>query len=164
MEIRYLTPSDDRKAVSRIYEQSWKHAYQGIIPQDYLDAIQEGRWAGNLDIPGWQNTVCLENGGYIGTSCFSRSRMPQYPDAGEVISIYLLPEYIGKGYGRRLMEAVMEELGKQGFREAFLWVLEENTRARHFYERFGFECTGECLDARIGGKPLREVRYVYRFA
>ncbi|MBR6115064.1 MAG: GNAT family N-acetyltransferase [Oscillospiraceae bacterium] len=163
MEIRYLTASDDRKAISRIYEESWRSAYRGIIPQDYLDAIPEGRWAGSADIPGWHTMVCVENGAFIGTSSFCRSRFDRYPDAGEVISIYLLPEYTGRGYGGELLNAVLGELHRQGFKDVFLWVLEENTRARRFYEKNGFSCTDEYLDARIGGKALREVRYAYRF-
>lgn len=161
MEIRYLSPADDRNAVSRIYEESWRYAYRGILPQDYLDAIPGGRWAKNLDIPGWHTMVLVENGEYIGTSSFSRSRSPRFPDDGEVISIYLLPEHIGQGLGRLLMDAVLEELRKQGFSKAFLWVLEENGRARRFYERYGFTCTGERTEGVIGGKRVRELRYVY---
>ena len=162
MEIRYLTSSDNQSAVSRIYEESWKTAYRGIIPQDYLDAIPEGRWVKNLDIPGWYTMVCVEDGTYIGTSSFSKSRFEQYPDSGEVISIYLLPSYWKKGYGRNLLRAVLEELKKQGFQDAFLWVLEENSNARQFYENFGFQCTDDYLEDTIGGKPVREVRYVYQ--
>ena len=163
MEIRYMTPSDDRIAISRIYEESWKAAYRGIIPQDYLDSIQEGRWVNNLDIPEWFTMVCIEQGEYIGTSSFCRSRFKQYPDAGEVISIYLLPDYWGKGYGKELLKNVLDELKFQGFSEVFLWVLEENSRARRFYESYGFICTDDTLDDRIGGKSLREIRYVYRY-
>ena len=115
MEIRYLAPSDDRREISRIYEESWKAAYRGIVPQDYLDGIQEGRWAQRLDIPGWSVMVCTEKGEYIGTSSFCRSRYEQYPDAGEVISIYLKPAYWGKGYGRKLLKAVTDELESRGF-------------------------------------------------
>ena len=164
MEIRYLNSADDRAAISRIYEKSWKYAYRGIIPQDYLDAIPEGRWVKNLDIPGWHNLVCIENGEYIGTSSFSRSRSEQFPDAGEVISIYLLPEYIGKGYGGKLLEAAAAELKKQGFDEIYLWVLEENSNARRFYEHMGFKCAREYMETNIGGKDLKEVRYVFRTA
>ena len=39
MEIRYITHSDNRLAISKIYEDSWKHAYKGIIPQEYLNSI-----------------------------------------------------------------------------------------------------------------------------
>ena len=163
MEIRYIKASDDRAVISRIYEESWKAAYRGIIPQSFLDAIPEGRWAGRLDLPGRHTMVCVEDGRYVGTSSFCRSRFPQYPDAGEVASLYLLPEYFGKGFGRKLLEAVLNELKKQEVPEAFLWVLEENDRARRFYEKCGFSCTGEYLDDNIGGKALREVRYVFRF-
>lgn len=33
MEIRHINQSDDRFAISRIYEESWKFAYKDIIPQ-----------------------------------------------------------------------------------------------------------------------------------
>ena len=163
MEIRYINDNDERKAISRIFEESWRHAYKGIIPQDYLDGIQEGRWTPLIDIPGWKTMVCIEDGEYIGTSTFSRSRFENYPDDGEIISIYLLPAYMHKGYGRRLFEAVMNELHKEGYREVFLWVLEENSAARKFYETCGFVCSGDITDTVIGGRQLREVRYVHQF-
>lgn len=43
-----------------------------------------------------------------------------------------------------------------------LWVLEDNGRARRFYEKHGFVCSEECKDEKIGGKKLREVMYEYR--
>lgn len=162
MEIRYITSSDDRNKISKIYEDSWRYAYRGIIPQDYLDAIPVGHWKNNLDIPGWNTMVFILNGEYIGTSSFSRSRFEKYPDSGEIISIYLMPEYIGKGYGKKLLDAVINELRKQGFQEVFLWVLEENRRARQFYENYGFEHDNDYMENKIGGKKLREIRYVFR--
>lgn len=44
MEIRFITPVDSRQEISRVYEESWKFAYKGIIPQDYLDGIPKGQW------------------------------------------------------------------------------------------------------------------------
>jgi predicted GNAT superfamily acetyltransferase len=43
MVIRRLTPSDDIDHVSRVYARSWKTAYQGIVPQEYLDSLPENR-------------------------------------------------------------------------------------------------------------------------
>ena len=43
----------------------------------------------------------------------------------------------------------------------FLWVLEENLGARHFYEKEGFSATDDDLNDNIGGKDLREIRYIY---
>lgn len=162
MEIRYITNSDDRLAISKIYEESWKYAYKGIIPQEYLNSIPEGRWSKNFDIPGWKTLVCIVDGKCIGTSSFCKSRFEQFPDCGEIISIYFLPEYMGKGYGKKLLETSILELKKLGFDELFLWVLDDNIKAKNFYEHLGFLQTEEYLDDTIGGKEFREVRFIYK--
>ena len=163
MEIRYIVPEDNRLEISRIYEDSWKYAYKDIAPQAYLDSLPKGAWASRLDTPGRQTLVCLENSSYVGTSSFGGSRFDEYLNWGEVISLYLRPEYIGKGYGKRLLEAVLLELKNQGFAQIFLWVLEENTRAKGFYEHCGFKITEDFLETTIGGKMLREVRFACGF-
>ena len=106
--------------------------------------------------------VCIDNGKIVGTSSFCKSRFEQLQGWGEIISIYLLPDYIGKGYGKILIDAVLSELKRQGYEDVFLWVLEENVRARNFYEKYGFLLTDDVSDANIGGKVLREMRYVYK--
>ena len=75
------------------------------------------------------------------------------------MSLYLLPEFIGRGCGKALLAAAVNRLAGQGFQEVLLWVLEENRRARHFYERAGFAAPGDFLVDEIGGKSLREVLY-----
>lgn len=67
---------------------------------------------------------------------------------------------MGKGYGQYLMDACVDELNKSGFHKIILWVLEENQRARKFYEKNGFVCTDNFLDDNIGGKNLREIMYI----
>ena len=58
-----------------------------------------------------------------------------------------------------LLSAAVRELAHLGFRDIFLWVLEENLRARKFYEKEGFEFSGNYLDNNIGGKEVRELQY-----
>jgi len=162
MEVRYMIPADDRRMISKVYEESWKSAYKGIIPQEYLDSIPEGRWAPNLDKLGWGTMVCMDHGKIIGTSSFCKSRFERFQGWGEIVSIYLLPDSIGRGYGKILMDAVLSELKRQEYEDVFLWVLEENIRARNFYRQYGFLQTDDFLDNTIGGKNLREIRYVYK--
>lgn len=159
MEIRYIRADDDFNAISRIYEESWKYAYKGIIPQEFLDSIPSGKWTAHLNRDGMKSLVLTENGKYIGTLSFCSSRWERYADYGEIVSIYFLPEYMHKGYGNELLERGTEELKKKGFERILLWVFEENTNARMFYEKNGFACTNEYLDDEIGGKSLREVMY-----
>ncbi len=52
------------------------------------------------------NLVLIENGLVVGTASFCKSRWEKYIDFGEIVSIYFLPDYIGKGYGGHLLEPV----------------------------------------------------------
>lgn len=162
MEIRYLSPGDDLLEISSIYEKSWRYAYENIVPQSFLDSIPAGKWADRVAENGINSLVVTENACPVGTASFSRSRWEEYSDYGEIISIYFLPEFIGKGYGKCLLSKCVEELKKLGFDRILLWVLEENYRARAFYEKNGFVFSGKCRTDRIGGRELGELLYVYR--
>lgn len=160
MDIRYVSQNDDLFEISDIYEQSWKYAYNGIIPQDYLASIPKGRWCNTVKREGFNSLVAVENDKLIGTLGFCSSRWENYSTYGEIVSIYLIPEYIGKGIGQKLFDAGILELKKQGYTDILLWVLEDNIRARRFYEKNGFTPNNEKLVDNIGGKDLTEIMYI----
>ncbi len=120
MEIRYILPADDRMEISNIYEESWKCAYKGIIPQNYLNSIPKGRWSSSIDNTNRKTLVCIENDKIVGTCSFGKSRFEQLCGWGEIISIYILPNYVGKGYGKVLMKSAISELKKYGYEKIFL--------------------------------------------
>lgn len=157
-----MNEADDRLAVSGIYEASWKYAYRDILPGEYLESIPAGRWVSGLDFSDRIHLVMLDGGRYIGAACCCASRFPEFDGWGEIVSLYLLPSYMGRGCGRPLLEAAVSALAAQGYRNAFLWVLEENRRARAFYERMGFQHSGIRRADVIGGKTVREAAYCRR--
>lgn len=161
MNIRYITDKDDPCEISGIYEQSWKFAYKGIIPQSFLDSIPHGKWVSHLGKDSMHHLVIDEDGWLTGTASFCASRWEQFAGYGELVSIYLLPEYMGKGRGAALMAEALKGLSDAGFDRVMLWVLEDNHRARRFYEKQGFICAEVFLENEIGGKLLREVAYVH---
>ena len=57
--------------------------------------------------------------------------------------VALLKDARGRGLGRLLMQAVLDEARRQGFREA---VLDSQTYAIPFYERLGFVAEGDEFD------------------
>ena len=160
MEIRFLSEHDSLLDVSAVYEQSWKHAYKGIIPQSYLNSIPAGQWAESLDVPGRYNLLALENDRIIGASSYCKSRWENFQGFGEIVSIYFLPEYMRKGCGSALLGRAVEELRMLGFSKILLWVLEDNAPAKSFYEKNGFTPTNEYMSDIFAGKKLREQLYV----
>lgn len=74
MEIRYAASMDDSSKISKVYEESWKYAYKGLIPQDYFDMIPAGRWTSGIGEPNRKTLVCVEEGRIVGTSSFCGSR------------------------------------------------------------------------------------------
>jgi GNAT superfamily N-acetyltransferase len=58
-----------------------------------------------------------------------------------------------------LHSAAVAELRDRGFREATLWVIEANPRARRFYEREGWHPDGVERREEIGEVEVTEVRY-----
>lgn len=162
MEIRYLNEADDRLAVSGIYEASWKYVYRDILPGEYLESIPAGRWVSGLDFSDRIHLVMLDGGRYIGAASCCASRFPEFDGWGEIVSLYLLPSYMGRGCGKPLLEAAVSALAARGYRNFFLWVLEENRRARAFYERMGFQLSGVCRTDVIGGKAVEELAYCRR--
>ena len=159
MEIRRLRSGDDLFAVSRVYEESWRGTYRGLLSQEYLDSIPVGKWVPYLKQAGRESLLLLDGEKIVGTASCCASRLPEVSGWGEIISIYLLPEYWGKGGGKLLFSAVVEQLEAMGHRKIFLWVLEENRRARAFYEHMGFRPNGTYIDDEIGGIPVREMQY-----
>ena len=57
---------------------------------------------------------------------------------GEVKKLFVEPILQGEGLGAKLLEYAVEHMGANT-----LWALEKNTRAIRFYQRHGFQLTGE---------------------
>jgi len=69
------------------------------------------------------------------------------------------PEHWGEGIGRDLMLSSVDALVTCGFREATLWVLDANNRARRFYETSGWAVDQGTKQETIAGITVCEVRY-----
>jgi RimJ/RimL family protein N-acetyltransferase len=67
-------------------------------------------------------------------------------DRGELYMINVAPAAWGTGVGTALLVEAMHALSVLGHREAILWVLRQNARARRFYEREGWAQEGERRD------------------
>ena len=64
------------------------------------------------------------------------------PRCAELYALYVTPARWSTGAGRDLMRRVLDETRAGGYPRIILWVLEQNARARQFYERSGFRLDG----------------------
>ena len=160
---------EDAAAIGRVQVASWRHFYAGILPDAVLAAqdaaVRAGRWASWIGEAGSARRVLVGelDGAVAGFAAFGPGRDPpgDAPGAGELYAVYLAPEAAGRGLGRAMMGAA--EAGLAAYGAAFLWVLEDNARARRFYEAAGWEADGEVKVDPFGDETRRELRYRRRF-
>ena len=65
---------------------------------------------------------------------------------GELYMINVAPSAWGRGVASALLSTCVNELAAFGHREAILWVLRQNARARRFYQREGWTQEGDRRD------------------
>lgn len=163
VSIRHAKP-DDAPALSKVFDAAWREAYLGIIPGVTLEkmfARRSERW--------WRSTVTrgrplvvLDIGqGAAGYASYGRCRDRSLQADGEIDELYLLPEYQGLGFGRRLFKAVCNDLRHSGMNRIAVLALADNERACTFYEGMGGRKIAR-VEERIGGTPLAKVAYLFR--
>ena len=159
MEVRTATEADAH-AIEGIRVRAWRVAYRHVFPPADLDAMQidASRWRERLADPptGWTTLVALRDGDVVGFTTLGPSR--DGAPVGELYAIYVDPDAWSTGAGRALIEAT-EDVLAQAFDEATLWVLEDNPRARRFYESFGWAPDGGSQLFERYGVRAPEVRY-----
>lgn len=170
MEAVAIRPAriEDAPAIAVVHVRSWQGAYRGLLPQDFLDGLDPAQRVGR-----WQRAVSAADGTATGTIVadadgevagfvsYSPSRDSDVNpgQVGEIQAIHLLPAAWGRGMGRRLMGAALSRLAEAGFRQATLWVLDSNARARRFYEAGGWSADGAQRRDEDRGFPVTQVRY-----
>jgi ribosomal protein S18 acetylase RimI-like enzyme len=152
-------------AIAALHLASWRTAYRGIVPEEYLRNVtlenRQARWTRALSEPDSRYTdtlVAIDGDEVVGVCSFG----PQQDGAastGEIHSLHIQPERRRAGLGTLLLNNVVHRLAERGFVSAVLWVLEANGGARQFYEALGWLPTGEQRVENRDGHAIPEVRY-----
>jgi|APTNR8051073442_1049403.scaffolds.fasta_scaffold03575_8 ribosomal protein S18 acetylase RimI-like enzyme len=141
--------SADAEAIASVHVDAWRSAYAGLIPNAVLVRMSEGAqardWAQQLarrrladsilvaDLAGW---------GVIGFGSCGPARRSVLTHAGEIYTLYVLPEHQDRGIGRALLLGLFDGLIDRGLFSALVWVLAQNP-SRFFYEAMGGRRIGE---------------------
>jgi ribosomal protein S18 acetylase RimI-like enzyme len=163
--IREAEPKDAR-GIAEIHVRSWRAAYRGQLTDDFLDGLnvedrlEMHRLALESPPAEYRMWVAEEDGRVIGFAVTGKSEDADADErVAEVFAIYLDPDRVGTGLGRRLFSHAVDDLRDRGYRSATLWVLETNEPARRFYELAGWAHDGTTTSERVDCEMRPTVRY-----
>src|SRR5215510_2793330 len=150
----------DAPALGHIQVTSWRSAFRNIAHDEYLDQqVSESNQADD-----WKEILAdgeqvvfiaeIENK-VVGYAWAHREADESIEWDSELISMHLLPEYKRQGIGRKLFSTVAEQLKEQGCKSIYLWVLEDNSPSRKFYEALDGQLAGS-HQINLGDKDLTE--------
>ncbi|MCU1538800.1 MAG: hypothetical protein JWP82_3151 [Humibacillus sp.] len=159
--VRPLEPGDCDE-LGRVHLAVWRDAYAGILPADYLAGLSDERCAQRWhetaarppEAPGHTLVVLGHDGAVHGFGSAGPTRDEDAPTAWELYAVNLAASARGSGLADRLLDDLLGE------RDATLWVVEANARARAFYARRGFVDEGGRAEHPATGTP--EIRMVRR--
>jgi ribosomal protein S18 acetylase RimI-like enzyme len=152
---------EDATAIARIHVGTWRTAYAGIVPDDYLASLSEEQrtksWQRHLTDGRTIIWVAEKDGQVIGWVAGGASRDADAQGDSEVYAIYVSSQHWACGVGRELM-AKMEDSFPDG-QSTTLWVLRDNQRAIRFYEKVGYRPDGAQKEIQLGGRGFCEIRF-----
>ena len=155
---------EDASAIAQVHTRSWQVGYAHAFPTEALAAISVERRRDYMasylrSLPPRAAVLVGELDGEVcGFASVGAAR--EDDDAlGELYAIYVDPDRWGSGLGRALIAAAEERLRAAGFTETMLWVLEDNPRARRFYEAAGWIHDGGTKRDTHLDTEVTEVRY-----
>lgn len=135
--------SADADLLAAMHADSWRTAYAGLIPADYLDtyapaerlATWRARMLEGAEAP-LEATILRVNGQPAGFSCLMPLAEPGY--GIYLDNLHVMQAFHGKGLGKTLMAHCAARVASQWpGKPLFLYVLHGNLQAREFYRRLG---------------------------
>jgi ribosomal protein S18 acetylase RimI-like enzyme len=131
----------DGASVQGVARETWRYTYKEIFRADFIDQFI----ATNYSPEALENLVALIEAGamffcvaVIQGSIVGFSNIWDRGQGMELLRIYVLPAYIGKGVGRKLLVVGEEFVRARGSNRYFCLVHQRNQRALKFYLRNQF--------------------------
>ena len=168
----------DGPAFARVHVRAWQAGYRGIIDDAYLDALdpqargakaeeafgarQHQNQAANLAAGMPLMAIADESPAGVATWGPYRQANGELGDDGlcELWMLNVDPAWWGKGVAAALVDHALAQLAATfDVPVAVLWVLEDNARARRFYEKTGWRPDHETKTITVGSQQLTELRY-----
>ena len=158
---------EDAPAIAALHSESWRSAYRGLVPDAFLDGpvIDERLryWTSRMghDDEGPRVVLKATTGSMlVGFVCAVRDADPAW---GPLLdNLHVKPGFKGSGIGRALLgEARLWTARVAPGQPMHLWVIEDNSSARAFYDRVGGVVAERQILDFTAGITTPALRYVW---
>lgn len=128
---------DDALVISEISVDTWKKAYNGLLPQELLagrkvDAKRINSWKENIANADY--TVLVYENEKVCGYLWAGKKRDEIDVPYEIYAIYVTPEYQRSGIGQALINEYKKQINNQPF---YLFMLKGNASASAFYKKMG---------------------------
>ena len=152
--IKTMETPEEIEGKSLVHWQTWREAYDNLLPAEFQETMTLDRCRFFSQKYPENTLIAIDGKKVVGFISYGNFR-GETIQAGEIIALYVLKDYYGKGVSKQLMHAAFVALDQ--FSEIYLWVLKENKRAIAFYQKMGFTFDGQEKILKLG-KPVKELR------
>jgi len=165
--IRRARPTD-APGIGIVHVSSWRSAYAGVLPDDFLANLSVARQTAYYDrairiglgvhVAVLSSPNSSEGNRVVGFSTARRNRGEAVAE-GEVETLYVQDDWREHGLGRMLLRASGQHLAAMGCKSAFAWVLRDNP-STFFYEHLGGKRVA-ISTTRVGGSDIPQTAYAW---
>ena len=153
--IKKLETDEETKGKAYVHYKSWQEAYSGIVEQIFLDKKTFDKCL-ETAINAKDNTIIAkEDDRVVGFVQYGKYSYEDLENTGEILALYVLADYYGRGIGYRLMQEAVNHLS--GYSQIALFVIKDNQRAIDFYTRYGFRFDGQEGMSQVGATVARMI-------
>jgi ribosomal protein S18 acetylase RimI-like enzyme len=161
---------EDKDEIARVHYASWHDTYKDVnasalIEQHTLPWFLE-YWRRHITAP---EKACLLvatlEGKIVGFASAGPVKNKLHFTVGhdgELYKLYLLPDWRGRGIGKQLFAACVQQLQVHGFKTMLIQSIRENKKASRFYEKEGARVLGE--QACLVDATVTEIFYSFKLS
>jgi diamine N-acetyltransferase len=148
--------SDEGPVLALVQERASLAGLGHIFPPErhpFPRAVVQAHWSAAAGDPAKRTLIAMNDDEPVGAACV-------YAEWLE--GLYVTPEHWGTGLAGELHDWALELVRELGSELCHLWVLEDNARARRFYERRGWRENGTTRVVEFPPYP-QDIGYSFDF-
>ena len=152
---------DHWESIGALHTLSRYETYASLVPCPSMFRFRPAEVAEKWRIRSARDPSLVVHGGWSGPTLLGFAVTTKVsPQMFELNALHVRADWHGRGLADRLHRAALNSVTAHNGCRLTLWVVENNLRARRFYEKHGWRSTGISREVTVSGSALPAVSYV----